>query len=71
MYAAIVVTSTRWSGKPANDGTFSWQDVPPGSYRLMIWQKFVGVFRKDVVVPETGDVALKVSIPVEEPENLH
>ncbi len=71
MYAAIVVTDTRWSGKPAKDGTFSWPDVPPGKYRLMIWQKFVGVFRKDVLVPETGDVSLDISIPVEEPENLH
>jgi plastocyanin len=71
MYAAIVVTSSRWSGKPAQDGTFSWPNVPPGKYRLMIWQKFVGVFRKDVLVPETGDVAINISIPVEEPENLH
>lgn len=71
MYAAIVVTSSRWSGKPANDGTFSWSDVPPGKYRLMIWQKFVGVFRKELVVPETGGVTVNVSIPVEEPESLH
>ncbi|MGI8961892.1 MAG: hypothetical protein ACR2IV_19465 [Bryobacteraceae bacterium] len=71
MYAAIVVTSSRWSGKPANDGSFSWPDVPPGTYRLMIWQKFVGIFRRDVVVPATGDVSINVAIPVEEPENLH
>jgi plastocyanin len=71
MYAAIVVTSSHWSGKPARDGTFSWPDVPPGKYRLMIWQKFVGVFRKDVLVPPAGDVSINLSIPVEEPENLH
>jgi plastocyanin len=71
MYAAIVVTSSRWSGKPAQDGSFSWPDVPHGNYRLTIWQKFVGVFRKDFVVPEVGDVAINVSIPVEEPENVH
>jgi plastocyanin len=71
MYAAIVVTPGRWSGKPAQDGTFSWPDVPPGKYRLMIWQKFVGIFRKDIVVPPAGDVSINLSIPVEEPENLH
>ena len=71
MYAAIVVTPSRWSGKPSKDGGFSWTDVPPGKYRLMIWQKFVGIFRKDVAVPETGNIAINVAIPVEEPENLH
>jgi plastocyanin len=71
MYAAIVVTPGRWSGKPAKDGSFSWPDVPPGKYRLMIWQKFVGIFRKDMVVPPAGNVSINLSIPVEEPENLH
>jgi plastocyanin len=71
MYAAIVVISSRWFGKPAKDGTFSWPDVPPGSYRLMIWQKFVGVFRKELVVPEAGTVSISLAIPVEEPEDLH
>lgn len=71
MYAAIVVTPSRWSGKPAKDGSFSWPDVPSGKYRLMIWQKFVGVFRKEVLVPKGGDVRVNVAIPVEEVENLH
>lgn len=71
MYAAIVVTSSRWFGKPARDGSFNWSDVPPGKYRLMIWQKFVGVFHKDVAVPERGNITANVSIPVEDPENAH
>jgi hypothetical protein len=67
MYGAIVVTSSRWFGKPAADGTFSWQDVPPGKYRLMIWQKFAGLFRRDLVIPESGSAGIRIAIQ-DEPE---
>lgn len=68
MYGVIVVTSSPWFGKPAEDGSFSWSDVPPGKYRLMVWQKSAGLMHKKVVVPDTGKVELSVSVPGEDLE---
>jgi plastocyanin len=66
MYAAIVVTSSRWSGKPDRDGAFAWPDVPPGKYRLMVWQRFGGLYRKDLEVPAAGGVNVAMTIPEED-----
>jgi plastocyanin len=68
MYAAIVVTASRWSGKPSQDGSFSWSDVPPGKYLLCVWQKSVGVVHRGILVPELGPVHISVSIPEGDPE---
>lgn len=69
MHAVIVVTSSPWSGKPRADGTFSWPDVPPGKYTLMVWQKLVGLVHKTIVVPATGSVHVNVPLPQEDGEN--
>ena len=63
MSAAIVVSSSRWFGTPAADGTFLWSGVPAGPYRLMIWQRFAGLFRRDLQVPESGQVSIRATIP--------
>jgi plastocyanin len=66
MYAAIVVTSSRWAGKPAQDGAFAWPDVPPGKYQLMVWQRFGGLYRKDIDVPAASGVNVTMTIPEED-----
>jgi plastocyanin len=66
MHAVIAVVSTAWFGKPRQDGTFSWSDVPPGKYTLHIWQKSVGLFDKAVMVPPNGDAHLVISLPEED-----
>jgi plastocyanin len=63
MYGVIVVTAGPWFGKPAHDGTFSLSDVPPGSYRMCVWQKSVGLIHKNITVPEAGSLRVNVSIP--------
>jgi len=63
MYGVIVVTSSRWTAKPAADGTFSWIDVPPGKYRVVVWQRSAGLIHKTISVPETGSVQVKFSLP--------
>ena len=65
MYAAIVVTDSPWYAKPAADGSFSFSNIPSGRYRLTIWHKIAGYRRQDLVVPETGTVDVKVSVPVD------
>jgi len=69
MYAAIVVTESRWFGKPSEDGSFAWHDVPPGTYRLCVWQKSTGIAHKVIEVPVAGAAQVTVSIPDVDPEN--
>ena len=63
MYGVIVVTSSRWTAKPAADGTFSWSDVPPGKYRVVVWQRSAGLIHKTISVPESGFVEVKFNLP--------
>jgi plastocyanin len=65
MYAAIVVTDSPWFAKPAADGGFSFSNVPAGRYRLTAWHKIAGYYKVNVVVPETGSVDVKISVPVD------
>jgi plastocyanin len=65
MYAAIVVTSSPYFGKPSGDGTFTWSDVPAGHYRLVAWHKVAGLYTTSVDVPEKGAVSVKIRIPVD------
>ena len=68
MHAVIIVASTPWAGKPRPDGTFSWTNVPPGIYKLNVWQKSVGLLHKTIVVPEAGSVHSDISLPNEDLE---
>jgi plastocyanin len=65
MHAVIIVTSSPWSGKPRQDGTFSWADISPGNYKLYVWQRSVGLIHRTVSVPQTGDVFLNIALPEE------
>jgi plastocyanin len=65
MYAAIVVTASPWYVKPGSDGGFSFSNVPPGRYRLTVWHKIAGYRKLDVAVPETGNVEVNISVPVD------
>ena len=65
MYAAIIVTSSPWYGKPSADGSFSWNDVPAGHYRLTAWHKIAGLYKTEVDVPESGKVEVNIQVPVD------
>jgi len=67
MYAAVVVVPNRWAGQPASNGTFEWPDVPAGKYRLMAWQRFGGLYVRELVV-EDRPVHIAMTIPEEEPD---
>ncbi|HSU31802.1 MAG TPA: hypothetical protein VLJ11_11260 [Bryobacteraceae bacterium] len=69
MYGVIVVTASRWFGKPAQDGTFALSNLPSGNYRMCVWQKSVGVMHRNITVPETGSLRMNVAIPDEAWEN--
>jgi len=65
MYAAIVVTSSPWYGRPAGDGTFSWTNVPAGHYRLVAWHKIAGLYSSEVDIPENGTSHVRIRVPVD------
>jgi len=67
MYAAVVVVPNRWAGQPASDGTFGWPDVPPGKYRLVAWQRFGGLYHRELTIGD-GQVHVAMTIPEEEPD---
>jgi hypothetical protein len=65
MYAAIVVTSSPWYARPAEDGSFSWSNVPAGHYRLSAWHKIAGLFKTEIDVPESGKTDAIIRIPID------
>lgn len=66
MYGVVVVTSSQWKAVPAADGAFSWADIPPGKYRLNVWQRSAGLVRKTVAVAGSGSVHVTVMLPEED-----
>ena len=65
MYAGIVVTASPFSGRPADDGSFSFANVPAGHYRLVAWHKIAGLHKVELDVPESGAVTVKIRVPVD------
>jgi plastocyanin len=65
MYAAIVVTAGDRHRRPAEDGQFSWKDLPAGDYEVVVWHNTGGLFRKRIRVPERGEARLEIHVPVD------
>jgi len=65
MYSAIVITASPWFAKPASDGSFSWDNVPPGHYRLTAWHKIAGAYTTEVTVPDIGNVEVNIRVPID------
>jgi plastocyanin len=65
MYAAIVVTANTYYVKPAADGSFSWENVPAGHYRVIVWHKVAGTSQTEVDVPESGTAEVTIRVPLD------
>jgi plastocyanin len=68
MYGVIVVAPDAWFGLPDSNGIFSFSKVPPGEYRLAIWQRSAGLFRKKLHVFSSGTIHVDVTLPEEKDE---
>jgi hypothetical protein len=44
------------------DGGFSFDNLPPGSYRLQIWHETLGTAARDVNVAEKGNAEVNVEM---------
>jgi plastocyanin len=63
MSAFIVVVPTRLYTRPAADGSFSLEDVPPGRYLLKAWHERAGaIAERAVIVPERGTRDLRIEL---------
>jgi len=69
MYAAIVVTGTPWTEKLADNGNFTFHDMPAGRYHIVAWHKVAGAHGVDVNVPATGTARVAIGVPLEEERN--
>jgi hypothetical protein len=61
MEGFIVVTPNRAVDQPDATGRYALPDLPPGRYSIIVWHPDLPQARRDVTVPETGDVSLDVS----------
>jgi plastocyanin len=68
MYAAIVVTPSRWYTRPAADGSFTLNGVPAGTYHLVAWHMRAGFFEREVLVGEANPTDIVCQMPAHEQE---
>ncbi len=63
MYAAVVVTPNQWYTRPADDGTFALNSIPPGTYQLVAWHTRAGFFRRTIRVETDNPPRVVLNIP--------
>ncbi|MFN8007772.1 MAG: carboxypeptidase regulatory-like domain-containing protein [Terriglobia bacterium] len=68
MSAAILIVDTPWYEKPNEDGTFTFSQVPAGSYEVVAWHKSAGFFKRRVELTESAPVRVDLTIPLRETE---
>jgi plastocyanin len=62
MRAGVVVVENAFNAIVQPDGTFTLPGVPPGTYKLTVWQAERGSKTVDVNVPASGEVRVDVSL---------
>lgn len=66
MSAAILVVPSAFWTRPAADGSFSFKNVPPGSYEIIAWHRSAGLFRYRTTVEPRQRRVVEIEIPVRE-----
>lgn len=64
MSAAVVVTPGGHFAKPGPDGRFQLDGLAAGEYRLVVWHKAAGFFRRTIRLRDGEEAALDFVIPV-------
>jgi plastocyanin len=54
MTGFVIVRDNAWYTKPALDGSFTIENVAPGSYTLRVWQERAPEFSQPITVPAGG-----------------
>ena len=59
MSAAIVVVSSPYVAVTREDGLFTIEEIPPGSYDLEIWHEVLGSKNAQISVPQSGAIYIE------------
>ena len=62
MTAWVVVAAHPYYAVTKADGEFSFENLPPGSYRLQVWHETLGTVPKEVTVPDKGSAEISVEM---------
>ncbi len=62
MTAWVVVAAHPYYAVTKADGQFTFEDLPPGSYRLRIWQERLGTVQREVTIPAKVSAEIKVEM---------
>jgi len=62
MEGFILVVPNRALARPDAAGRYALPDLPPGRYTLVAWHPDLATVRREVTVPESGDVVLDLSL---------
>ena len=62
MRAWVVVADHPFYRVTPADGTFVFDDLPAGTYRLQIWHERLGTVAKEIAVPEKGSAPLSIEL---------
>lgn len=64
MNATILVVPNAWYTRPGNNGAFSFSNLPAGSYRVVVWHKTAGLFKKQIQVSDGTIAKVSMEIPL-------
>jgi hypothetical protein len=62
MFAWIYIADNPYNAVTKKDGSFSISEVPPGSYKLVAWQKYTGDLEVPVTVKPKETVHLAIEL---------
>jgi plastocyanin len=65
MRAWVVVADHSFYRITPADGTFAFDNLPPGSYRLQIWHERLGSVAKEISVSDKGSAPLSVELKLQ------
>ena len=67
MSAEVLVVPTRWFGVASTTGEYRIPDVPPGRYRLTVWNERLPASTRNVVVNGSGSLRQDVELAANTP----
>lgn len=62
MTGFVIVRDNAWYTKPGLDGSFTIENVPPGSYTLKVWHERTPEFSQAITVPAGGLSGLEITM---------
>ncbi|MFI5206611.1 MAG: methylamine utilization protein [Gemmatimonadales bacterium] len=62
MTGFVIVRDNSWYTKPELDGSFTIENVPPGSYTLKVWHERASEFSQAITVPAGGLAGVEITM---------